>query len=119
MNLFEHLDPTPRLGDLDPSFRKHGGNPESSAAWAGKTNAATDRAKVLELIRKAGAEGMTLDAVCEKLQRPGNELSGRITELAGRGLIVRKRVGGKTVTRKTRAGAEAAVWIAVQQEKTQ
>lgn len=113
MSLFDHIDQTPRWGDLDPSARKSKGNAESAAAWAGKTNTATDRATILDLIRAAGQRGMTLDEVCEKLGRNPNELSGRITELAGRGFIVRKRLAGKPVTRPTRTGANAAVWVSV------
>jgi hypothetical protein len=65
---------------------------------------AGDRARVLALIRTSPR---TLDEVATIFGRAPNALSGRISELAKEGLIV--RTGAR---RKTRAGASANIWAA-------
>ena len=112
-SLFDALDPSPTLGEIerrDPCAKRHGGNPESAAAWEHKSNADSDRAQVLALVMAAGTYGLTLDEACARLERAPNQLSGRVTELLQADKIMRS--GRK---RKTRAGSTAAVYVAMTQ----
>jgi len=104
-DLFDELDTSPRLGDV--CGRKHGGNPQSVAAWeVAQLTAEATRACVLALIRDS-PRGLTLDELCVLMNRDPNQLSGRCTELGAAGAI--ERSGEK---RRTRAGVLAAVWVA-------
>jgi hypothetical protein len=78
------------------------------AAAAAQNGAAGSRKLILSLIRGAGERGVTCDEVSAATGRTPNQVSGRFTELARLRLI--QRAGSR---RKTRAGAEAHVWVAV------
>lgn len=67
-----------------------------------------DRATVLAWLKASGGDGMTLDELSIKMNRTPNCISGRLTELRVRELIVR------LVTRRpTRTGAGARVYVAL------
>ena len=51
------------------------------------------RLKVFKLLVKAGAEGMPVGAIQEKLNVPGSTLSHHITKLISADLVVQKREG--------------------------
>ena len=89
----------------DITQNKHGGDPESIAANK-RVNKVLDRTVVLNLITDAGAQGLTLDEISERLDRPPNVISGRITELKERGLIA-----ASDARRKTRTGSLAKVYV--------
>jgi hypothetical protein len=48
-----------------------------------------DRARVLDIIYRAGRNGATLKEIADRLNKSPHEVSGRLTELAARGLIRR------------------------------
>lgn len=104
------FDPVPAA---DPCASRHGGNPFSEAAYA-NTDAAGDCRLILDMIRAAGSVGLTCDEVSAKLDRPPNSISGRFTQLAAAGLIVRAGPADKVERRPTRTGSMAAVWVATQ-----
>jgi len=85
------------LGSVDTS---------REAAAAVETHAAATRRLVLQIVRGAGVRGVTCDEVSAATGRTPNQVSGRFTELARLGLILRS---GQR--RTTRAGSEAHVWV--------
>jgi hypothetical protein len=91
----------------DPTAGKHGGAPESIAAWEQqKQHLAADQAAVLELIREAGANGMTSKEIAARLGKPLHAISGRLTELA-------HWEGGALIRRNGEQRRDgAAVWVA-------
>lgn len=97
---------TVQLSLLDHCARRHGGNPESDAAF-GAGDKGHDRERVYEFIAARGEYGATLDEVSAAFERPPNALSGRITDLHEAAKIYRK----PGETRPTRTGANAAVWV--------
>lgn len=86
--------------------RKHGGNPESAAAFDATTTA-MQREKVLKAIMAAGDAGLTVDELAAAWDTTPNAVSGRFTELKKENWIVKRG------TRKTRSGKAAGVWVAV------
>ena len=77
------------------------------AAVLAQEGAAESRRLILQIIRGSGPRGVTCDEVCAATGRVPNQISGRFTDLARDGLIMRK---GER--RATRAGASAHVWVA-------
>lgn len=72
----------------DPSARKHGGSPESQAAFARAAPTLSQaRALVLEIVRRAGAGGATSKEIAARMGKGLNAISGRCTELVEGGLI--------------------------------
>lgn len=92
---------------FDVCSRKHGGNQESAEAHktilGGK---AAQRERVYEAIKQTGNYGRTLDELAQWWAVGPNSISGRFSELARDGRIV--RIG----RRPTRSGCSAAVWKA-------
>lgn len=86
------------LGSVDTS---------REAAAVAQSSAAATRRLVLDLVRGSGARGVTCDEISAATGRSPNQVSGRFTELSRLGLICRS---GQR--RKTRAGADAHVWVA-------
>lgn len=78
------------------------------AAAAGAESAARNRRLVLQLVTGAGQRGATCDEVAAAMGKAQNEVSGRFTDLHRLGLIARS---GQR--RKTRAGRDAHVWVAL------
>lgn len=92
----------------DVCQNRHGGNPESSAAFNkiySRLTAAQER--VLRCIRDAGERGRSNDDICIVLGLTPNQVSPRLTELRIQGRI------GKIGTRPTRSGCSAAIWRAL------
>lgn len=96
----------------DITSGRHGGNPESEAAQAGRSHRAqSQRLKVLLQVHRAGFRGITADELAEKWGAEVNRISGRFSELSRDGLIERRDHKGKRITRRTRSGSRAAVWF--------
>jgi hypothetical protein len=93
----------PNIGD--PCERKHGGNPESAAAYSPE-RAAVVRERVYAFIRAAGSKGATLDETAAAFEMAPNRISGRVTTLRVEGRILRT-----ADRRETRTGARASVYI--------
>lgn len=93
--------------DYDPCRNRHGGNATSTAAHErGKKSYGAVSARILELIRAAGARGLTCDEAAEKMGVTPNQISGRFTTLSGKLKLIRP-VG----ERLTRTGSRATVWV--------
>jgi len=104
---------TQRAKIEDITSGRHGGNPESEAAQAGRAHRAqSQRLKVLLEVLHGGIRGITVDELAEKWGAEVNRISGRFSELCRDGLIERREHKGKRVTRRTRSGSRAAVWFA-------
>lgn len=94
-----------KLVPRDHCARKHGGNPESKAAFEViKDNLTTAQHEILMNLRQWG--GRTVDEVAVWMNTTPNAISGRFTELRIKGRIEKRG------TRPTRSGCRAAVWIA-------
>ena len=52
--------------------------------------ASAGRAAVLEIVREAGSNGATSSDIAQRLSKPKNAFSGRITELVQAGLLFRR-----------------------------
>lgn len=92
-------------------------SPQSLDAYCPGT-AAQQRGRVLEAIRLAGECGLTCDELAERWGVSPNDISGRFSELSGTvddGPWIAKKLdgNGRTVTRKTRRGKQAAVLVAL------
>lgn len=96
-------------GELfDVCARKHGGNPESIEAHKTIRGALPAlREAVYHQIKESGEYGRTVDEYCAMWDETPNAISGRFSELARDGRIV------KIGRRKTRSGCSASVWKAV------
>ena len=84
-------------------------NPDTQIeAWNDlKEGKLTDRQKaVFDEITASYHEGRTLFEISENLDKPVNEISGRVTELAGRGLI--RDSGSRRENPKS--GKKGVVW---------
>lgn len=92
---------TQPLLDFDVCARKHGGAATSADANR-RVDKHTDRRLVLDCLH---IKPRTLDECAEILACPPNAISGRFTELAASGLII--KTGER---RPTRSGATAFVW---------
>ena len=86
----------------DICSNKHGGNPESVAAFG--TGKDSQRQRVLQAIRESGGYGLTCDDVAKQFNCHCNAVSGRFAELKRLGLI--RKIG----TRPTRTGSRAGVF---------
>ncbi len=99
------MRPTMITDDLDISFNKHGGNPESTAAHESVVPLKHDlRARVLRAIAGYESHGATSDHLECVLGLRHQSVSARITELKAANLIV---PAGK---RPTRSGRLATAW---------
>ena len=88
-----------------------GSQTSRDAAEQAKPNAATQRARVLKLVRESGWSddpGLTDEQIQERLGLSGNTQRPRRMELVTMGLI---KDSGRT--RKTKSGREAVVWVLV------
>lgn len=95
-----------KLVPRDVCLNRHGGNPQSNAAFGrieDHLNEAQQR--VLNTI-KCSDDGFTVDELAVVGKTTPNAISGRITELRIKGKIEKKG------TRLTRSGCKASVWIA-------
>lgn len=82
-----------------------------AAAVAVMDTADTKRARVLSWIQRSGSYGATADEIETAINMIGNTVRPRIRELYLLGHIVRKARDGKQVTRPTRSGKQAVVWV--------
>jgi len=97
-------------GELfDICAKKHGGNPESAEAHkAIRGSIHAQREQVYAVIKQwTNRGGITVDEYAESRRTTPNAISGRFSELARDGRIV------KAGRRKTRSGCSAAVWKAL------
>ena len=91
---------------VDITRRKHGGNPESAAAF-NPTQAMRDRDRVYAFINARGETGATLDETAEAFNVGLNRISGRFTDLRTEDPPRIYRTGEH---RPTRTGKSAAVY---------
>lgn len=91
--------------ELDICARKHGGA-ETSVEADKAVRKEKDRELIYGYIAAAKSYGHTLDELSILLDRPPNAISGRLTELRVAGRIVIS-----DLTRKTRTGSKARVYI--------
>jgi hypothetical protein len=78
--------PAPRA--LPPSIDMATANRDATHALTLPHHPA-DRARVLDIVYRAGRNGATLKEIADRLNKSPHEVSGRLTELAARGLIRR------------------------------
>ena len=90
---------------VDITANRHGGNPESQAAFESRDRDG-DRQLVIEFLRRRGDQGCTADEFAAHVGRQLNTLSGRFSELKRDGVIVPN--GQK---RPTRAGCASKVYV--------
>lgn len=93
---------------LDPCARRHGGDPESAAAFRA-TRSDSQRETVYAACCELHARfrrGVTLDEVAAWMEVPPNRISGRISELTRRGLLL-----WTGLRRLTRAHCVAKVYV--------
>lgn len=76
-----------------------------AAAESSRERAQRNRERVLDVLRAAGADGMTCDEIEIALDGSHQAISPRVTELAKSGAIVPAMSDGKPRTRPTRSGA--------------
>lgn len=100
--------PRRRQEAADSSRRKHGGNPESAAAFS-PTQAGRDRDRVHAFIVSRGDTGATLDETAEAFGVGLHRISGRFTDLRTEDPPRIVRTGAR---RPTRTGKMAAVYTA-------
>lgn len=101
----------PRPSFVDPAGRppaQRHSETSVAAAEAVAPLAKTYRAMVCEVIREAGAAGMTDEEIIDATGLPPSTARPRRIELVGLGMV---RDSG--TTRKTRSGRKAAVWVIV------
>lgn len=95
-NLFDKQAVPPSVVHSDPCANKHGGNPESVAAFA-RADSANRKQQVFELVFGCGVYGMTAQEAADEFGVTINAVSGRFTELKRDKLIhkvgVRKNCG--------------------------
>lgn len=108
--LFESSAPTP---EPDICANRHGGADTSVAADA-RVQKAKDRELIYRLVDQAGLWGITLDELSVRLQRTPNTISGRLTELRVAG-----RITGNGLTRPTRTGSAARVYVTTASTETE
>lgn len=112
--------PNPTLWD---AARTAGGPAATSraAAAAVRDSAATLRQRVLDYLRSRGRQGATDEEIQLALGMPGNTQRPRRQELERAGLVLPLRSPGNApgsapgdayVTRATRSGRQAQVWVA-------
>ena len=92
--------------DMFPPFQPHS-NPSIDAAIAIEPSSRSLRDQVLACLMKAGAYGLTDDEMQTALDMNPSTQRPRRIELLNQGKIYRAEI-----TRKTRSGRSAAVWIA-------
>jgi len=78
-----------RMPLFDVCAARHGGADTSvqAAASVGKEVRALERGVVLDIIRRAGTFGLTLDELAGEMKKFPNAVSGRVTELRAMGKI--------------------------------
>lgn len=75
--------------DPDICASRHGGNEQSQAAYERiEDGLPAARQACLDLIRSRGRLGATAKEVAERLGKPLNAISGRLSELKAAGLVV-------------------------------
>ncbi len=93
---------------FDVCEKKHGGNPESRAAFVNlKDRLTLEQEIVFDFIKSCGEHGATTDEIAVHFDGNPNDYSGRVSELKIKGRIV------KCGTRPTRSGNPAAILKAV------
>jgi hypothetical protein len=92
-----------------------GGPMSYKAALKHMGRAATTRRQVFAFIRGRGVFGATSDEVEVALNRPHQTISATVNGLWNDLLLVRKTDNGKPVTRKTRWGNDAQVYVISEQ----
>lgn len=98
MNQFDLFDPTPLHVRHSATSKAAAENIESKAA--------TLRAKVLNFIRRQGAQGATDEEIQRALRMPGNTQRPRRRELEQM-----SRIADSGITRPTSSGRQAVVWV--------
>lgn len=100
------------LFDADPCERKHKGNAQSRAAWDRVAVSADDRkGEICRWLEARGELGGTCDEFAAEIGVEVNTVSGRFSDLKRRFFIKAKLDDGKPVTRATRTGSMAAVYV--------
>jgi len=71
------------------------------------------RLRIFRLLARAGAKGMPVGSVAERLQIPGSTLSHHLRKLGGAGLVWQERRGTVLVCRADmEAAGDLAAWLA-------
>lgn len=100
--------------NTDPTANYHGGNPESTEAYASVASTTANlRRRVVSFIRMRGAFGATSDEIEAFSGVAHQTISARITEAKARGLLI-----DSGLRRKTRSGRTAAVLITPEHKET-
>jgi hypothetical protein len=92
--------------DVDITANRHGGNPESNAAFDRSKDSHKDDSERIFLLIDSAHYGMTSHEIGERIGRPLNHFSGRLTELCAAGMI--ERCGRRN---------GAAIWVSVQPQR--
>jgi hypothetical protein len=103
-DMFETVNGVLRAKTPDICERKHGGNPHSTEAHKRIREGLSARRELVYRCIKVCTMGITVDELASQWNEPPNNLSGRFSELARDGRIV------KSGTRPTRSNCPAAVW---------
>jgi hypothetical protein len=98
----------------DVCRNKHGGNPESEAAYERRRHIEREQLRaVYEDVRDQGDHGATTHEVAARQGRLVNAVSPDMTKLKKWGYIVRLVRDCKKISRPTETGALAGVFVAV------
>jgi len=87
---------------------------ETSREAAASLDRVSLRANILILLCRLGAHGATCDEIEERTGMKHQTVGPRLLELRKLGLVVADVKDGRAVTRKTRSGRPAVVWIAAE-----
>jgi len=127
---FKRLAAQPATPATEPPARdditgnRHGGNPESNAAWRrARSHSQDDCVRILQYILSTPTKTATADEVEAALGMLAQTVSARCSEMKTDGRLEVVYVDGKKRTRLTRSGSPAAVlrvtalgraWLAMQ-----
>jgi len=102
------------LAEPDITARKHQGNAQSVAAWDKAQVSADERkGQICRWLAQRGDVGGTCDEFAAEIGVEVNTVSGRFSDLKRRFFIKQKldAATGKPLTRATRTGSSAAVYV--------
>ena len=106
----EALQGLPLFDRVDVCAKRHGGSPESQAAYREHHGAfSKQRSVILGLVRRAGANGLTCKEAAGELDVGMNQISGRFSELKfNHDIFVVRDAANKVVRRDGCAAYRAA-----------
>ena len=106
----EVLQGLPLFERMDVCANRHGGSPESRAAFREHYGAfSKQRGVILAMVRRAGANGLTCKEAAAELDVGMNQISGRFSELKfNHDIFVVRDVANKVVRRDGCAAYRAA-----------